>query len=212
MRVNMSLLRVVFFLVLVSSCAIKKINIAKENLKIVNREIIPNENSDQHELSLNAVKGDGLAVFESISFETGTIELEIRGEDVQGKSFVGLAFNIQNDSTYEAVYFRPFNFKNKDVERRFHSMQYISHPKNTWKYLRTNFEGQFEATFNCPPAPDDWFSVVIKIEADKVYVYDKRNNTELMQVKRLEKQSSNKIGFWTGFNSKGDFKNLVIKN
>lgn len=212
MRVNMSLLRVVFFLVLVSSCAIKKINIAKENLKIVNREIIPNENSDQHELSLNAVKGDGLAVFESISFETGTIELEIRGEDVQGKSFVGLAFNIQNDSTYEAVYFRPFNFKNKDVERRSHGMQYISHPKNTWKYLRTNFEGQFEATFNNPPAPDDWFSVVIKIEADKVYVYDKRNNTELMQVKRLEKQSSNKIGFWTGFNSKGDFKNLVIKN
>lgn len=212
MKVKMSLLRVVCLLVLVSSCAVKKINIEKENLKIVNREIIPNENSEQYKLSLNAVKGDGLAVFESVSFETGTIELEIRGEDVQGKSFVGLAFNIQNDSTYEAVYFRPFNFRNKDVERRKHSMQYISHPKNTWKYLRANFEGQFEAIFNNPPAPDDWFSISIKIEADEVYVYDKRNNIELMKVKRLEKQASNRIGFWTGFNSKGDFKNLVIKN
>jgi len=48
----------------------------------------------------------------------------------------------------------------------------------------------------------------VKIDKDMVYVYDKKSNTELLSIKRLEKQVSDKIGLWTGNNSKGEFKNM----
>jgi hypothetical protein len=49
---------------------------------------------------LDARQGDGFAVVTGPAFTEGTIELEARGEDVQGQSFVGVAWNVQNDSTY----------------------------------------------------------------------------------------------------------------
>ena len=162
-------------------------------------------------ISLNDQPGDGMAIIENATFDTGNIELEIKGEDVQGKSFVGMAFNIQNDSTYEAVYFRPFNFRSDEQIRREHAVQYIFHPKHTWRFLRTNHEGQYEAEFPRQPEPDDWFKVKIRVDEKNVFVYDLETNAELLSVERLTTLKSNKIAFWTGFNSKGEFRNLKIK-
>ena len=195
---------------ILTSCSEKEIKFHKENLELVNREIISTDDKEANTLTLNAKKGDGIAVLKKINFNVGTIQLEIKGENNPGKSFVGVAFNIQNDSTYEAIYFRPFNFKSNEIERREHSIQYISHPKNTWKFLRTNHKGHYEAEYLNAPAPDEWFAISVKIDKDKVYVYDKESNTELLSIRRLEKQVSDKIGLWTGNNSKGGFKNMRI--
>jgi len=56
--------------------------------------------------------------------------------------------------------------------------------------------------------PDDWFG--IKINDKSVYVYDNSSNKELLSIERLEEQKSDKIGLWTGNNSKGEFRNLKI--
>ena len=189
------------------SCSEKLIDLRSENLELVNREVIK---SEENVLILNNKKGDGIAILKNESFETGIVELEIKGENTPGKSFVGLAFNIQNDSTYEAIYFRPFNFKADELKRREHSIQYISHPKNTWKYLRTNSEGLYEAEYLNAPLPEEWFAISIKIDIDEVHVYDKKTSTKLLSVKRLEKQISDRIGLWTGFNSKGEYKNIKL--
>ena len=125
---------------------------------------------------------------------------------------MGLAFNIQNDSTFEAIYFRPFNFQAEEKIRREHSVQYVFHPKNPWRYLRTNFEGQYEAEFPRQPSPDDWFSVRIAIDDKKVKVYDKESKTELLAIDRLSEQMSDKIALWVGHNSKGEFRNLKIRD
>ena len=191
------------------SCADGTIALTEENLEVINREIMVADTAE-NSVSLNDKPSDGLAIIKNINFDGGTIAIDIKGEDVQGKSFVGVAFNIVNDSTYEAVYFRPFNFRSNEQIRREHSVQYIYHPKNSWRYLRTNFEGQYEAEFPRQPHPDDWFSVQIKVDSKNVYVYDTETNTELLIVERLATQTSDKLGLWTGFNSKGAFKNLKI--
>src|SRR5262245_23005149 len=64
-------------------------------------------------------QGQGkVMIFNNIVFRNGTIEFDAKGRNLMGQSFLGLAFHIQNDSTYDAVYFRPFNFSNPDTIRR----------------------------------------------------------------------------------------------
>lgn len=190
-------------------CSSQTIKFEPENLDVINRDIVSISES-KNSLILNNRIGDGMAILKDLDFEQGMIELEIKGENNPGKSFVGIAFNIQNDSTYEAVYFRPFNFQSEEKIRREHSVQYISHPSYDWRHLRTNKEGQYEAEYLRKPSPEDWFAVQVKIDEKRVYVYDKKTNTELLSVERLSPQVSDRIGLWTGFNSKGEFRNLSI--
>src|SRR5690349_14276397 len=54
-------------------------------------------------LYMDAKDGDGLVRLNEFTFESGTIELDIKGKDEQGRSFVGVAFHGLNDSTYDAI-------------------------------------------------------------------------------------------------------------
>lgn len=216
-RVNVfimkSQMKYFFFLTLlliIGACSTTKVQFLEEDIDVVNREITSIDKKT-NTIMLNNKESDGLAIIEGEEFTTGTIEVDIKGEDLQGRSFVGVAFNIQNDSTYEAVYFRPFNFLSDEEVRRMHSVQYIYHPTYTWRYLRTNNEGEYEADFPRRPDPNDWFTVRLKIDDDKVQVYDVSTDTLLLTVERLTKQVSGKIALWIGFNSKGAFRNLSLK-
>ncbi len=207
---NIKTLSILFLSLFILSCTKNTIEIgfAEKNLKLVNRELIF---INTKSLELNHKAGVGLAILKKIDFNKGAIDVELKGEDAPGRSFVGIAFNIQNDSTYEAVYFRPFNFQSEDKIRREHAIQYISHPKNTWKFLRTNFKGIYEAEFPRKPVPTEWFKIRIEIEDSSIQIIDLKTNTKLLSVERLENQKSDVIGLWTGNNSKGSFKNLMIQ-
>jgi len=186
----------------------KKIILEKEHLRPINRKIVHSNSSNS--VHLNAQKGEGLAIIEHIDFTAGTIEVDLQGEDVQGRSFIGIAFNIQNDSTYEVIYFRPFNFNQKEKARREHGIQYVFHPKFPWKTLRTEHKGVYEAEFTNPPAPDDWFTIRIAINSKEITVINPNTGASLLKVNRLSESKSKKIGLWTGFNSKGGFRNLKM--
>ena len=200
-----------FVIVALISCSNKIIRLTSDNLDVRNRDIV-SVNSRTKSLILNDRQGDGMALIKGLEFEKGIIELELKGENNPGSSFVGIAFNIQNDSTYEAVYFRPFNFRSDEKTRREHSVQYIYHPKFTWRFLRTNHTMQFEAEYPRQPSPEDWFGVQVIIDDKTFTVYDRQTNTKLLSVDRLAQQVSDRLGLWTGFNSKGEFRNLKIKN
>ncbi len=210
MNIQLSLAITLTSLSLLVGCSNKTINLSKEEVHLVNRQIVQSPTQSSKVLMLNNQMGDGLAILKNTRFDEGIIEIELKGENLPGRSFIGLAFNIQNDSTYEAIYFRPFNFQADEQIKREHSVQYISHPKNTWRYLRTNFEGQYEAEYTRKPSPDEWFSISISIDSENVTVYDEESNTELLRVVRLEKQMSDRIGLWTGNNSKGEFRKLMV--
>ena len=74
---------------------------------VVNRKI-----SVAQDGSLNLAEADnaGIAWIKNKQFTNGTIEFDVKGRNEFQRSFVGVAFHGLNDTTYESVYFRPFNF------------------------------------------------------------------------------------------------------
>ncbi len=185
----------------------------KSELKTHNRHAVVTmqELGVIHSVELDAREGDGLSVFENIEFENGIIEFDVKGKNTPGKSFVGVAFHIQNNETFNAIYFRPFNFNNPDKLRSGHSVQYISHPEFTWRNLRTNFPEQFENPVKPIPNPDDWFHAKVVVNWPTVKVYVENNKIPSLNVKMKSEFTNGKVGFWVGNGSDGEFKNLVVK-
>jgi hypothetical protein len=107
--------------------------LAAGKLRAVNREITAIQTT--RGVHLSAREGKGLAWLEGTEFGQGTIELEVRGKNVFQQSFVGVAFHRRDDSTYEAVYIRPFNFRSTDPIRHMHAVQYIAVPDYDWPKL-----------------------------------------------------------------------------
>ncbi len=158
---------------------------------------------------LNAMEGDGVLWLNDFVFKDGTIELDMKGLDLPGRSFVGLAFHGQNETTFDAIYFRPFNFKN--MERNTHSVQYIFAPENEWQILRKNFPGKYENVIQPVPDPvDEWFHVRLVVKHPQVTVFVNGSENPTIEVSQISQTGSGKIGFWVGHNSEGWFKNLVI--
>lgn len=113
-------------------------------LQVSNRSVTGFSDGSRSGLRLSADPGEGVAYLEGLEFANGTIELDVRGKDVQGQSFVGVAFHGVDRTTYDAIYFRPFNFRAADSAQRAHAVQYISHPTYTWNKLRAEHPGVYE--------------------------------------------------------------------
>jgi len=159
---------------------------------------------------LDARPGDGVAWWPDAAFTTGTIELDIRGRNVPQASFVGVAFHGVDETTYEAIYFRPFNFATEDPARRLRAVQYVSHPAHPWQVLREQQPGVFEKPVSPPPNPDGWFHATIRVDGDSVTVFVDRAATAALTVQRLTTRPGGWVGLWVGNTSPGDFANLTI--
>lgn len=190
-----------------------KVNLAtallEKQIKEVNRTLSINE-THPRAVEMNAAQGDGLGVLSELSFETGTIEVELHGENSPGRSFIGIAFNIQDKETFEAIYFRPFNFVATEQIRKVHMVQYISHPDNTWSKLREERTGEFENELPDPPNPDGWFKATIKVTEKSVEVFVHGTAEPVLKVERLPSSESDKIGLWVGNGSSGRFRDLTL--
>ena len=159
---------------------------------------------------LDAKAGDGVAWWPDIAFTTGTIALDIRGRDVQQGSFVGVAFHGADEQTYEAIYFRPFNFRAEDPARRRRAVQYVSHPAHPWPVLREQHPGVYEQPVTPPPDPNGWFRTTIVVGADTIKVFVDPSASAALEVKRLTPRTGGWVGLWVGNTSPGDFANVTI--
>ena len=179
--------------------------------KIYNRsaELI-NKNSFKG-ISFNEVPDNGLMILKSIDFSNGTIELDIKGSNKMQQSFVGIAFHGQDLNTYDAVYFRPFNFKSEEAIRRSHSVQYISMPTYDWEKLRNEFPGKYENKIEPAPRPDDWFHAKIIVKGKTVSVFVNNAQQPSLEVEKLNPNNKGGIAIWLGNNSGGSFANLKIE-
>ena len=213
MRKPTALLVIVFLCMTILSFGQQKINLAtalqEQQIKAVNRTLsIYDKHPDAVEM--NAAEGDGLGILKGIAFETGTIEIELLGENSPGKSFIGIAFNIQDEETFEAVYFRPFNFVATEQARKDHMVQYVNHPEYTWYKLREERTMEFENEIPAPPDPDAWFKAIIKVSEKHVAVFMDEDAEPVLKVERLTTLKSQKLGLWVGHGSSGRFRNLVL--
>src|SRR5687767_4680129 len=99
--------------------------LAEDNrITVFNRKLDQSKAGSPEAVFLNAMPEDGLAWIDGAELSEGTIELEIKGKDEQGRSFVGIAFHGSDNKTFDGVYLRPFNFKADDPARRSHAIQY----------------------------------------------------------------------------------------
>ena len=188
----------------------------QKKLRLHNRECSPFSDGAYKGVCLSEAKNDGFAWLEGVSFSNGVIEFDMRGRDVLQRSFLGVAFHGTNDTTFDAIYFRPFNFHASDSVRRIHAVQYISHPTWTWKKLREERNGVFEKEIKTPtenaPDPNAWFhaKVVVRFPRVEVFINDRKQAS--LSVEQLSSRKTGMIGLYVADTSNGDFANLVLKN
>jgi hypothetical protein len=181
-----------------------------KGFKVFNRNVSSFNDGTKKGARLSENPGDGVAYLPSIEFIDGTIELDIKGKDVLQQSFVGVAFHGVDGTTYDAVYFRPFNFRAEDPARRDHSVQYISHPIYTWNKLRTEQPGKYERAVDPVPDPNAWFHARVVVASPKVSVFVGEAKEACLVVNQLSGRKRGLVGLWVGNNSAGDFANLKI--
>ena len=179
-------------------------------VRTVNRSQTVARENGRPIIRLDAKAGDGFAIVQGPAFSEGTIDLLVRGEDVAQKSFVGVAWGIQNDSTYEAVYMRPFNFRTPDTARAKRAVQYVSQPTWPWQRLRAETPGKYEKPVLPIPDPNGWVPLRLVVTPKEVSVYANGGAEPDLVVQRLGEAKSGPIGLWVGNGSRGDFAELKV--
>jgi hypothetical protein len=184
--------------------------LVNNQLTIVNREVSPLVSEQRNGIMLSAKPDDGVAWLNGVDFANGTIELDIYGKDVLQQSFLGVAFHGSDARAFDAVYFRPFNFKAADSVRKIHAVQYESNPLYPWNILREKYNGQYEKNIIPPPDPNKWFHVKIVVNYPSIAVFVNGNNQPSLSIKQLNDRKTGKLGLWVGNNSDGAFANLKV--
>lgn len=159
-----------------------------------------------------ALFASGVVWLEGVDFTEGTLECEILGKSApRGSNFLGLAFHGANDTTYDCVYFRPFNFRAENPENAAHAVQYISHPQWTWQKLRSEKTGQYEKPIVPAPDGDAWFRAKIVVDGRKISVFVNDAAQPSLVVEKLNERTSGRVGIWGGDAGEGGyFANLKI--
>ncbi len=181
---------------------------AGNGTKVLNRAVDVTDREGRPAIRFDARPGDGLVLWPDVEFSDGTIEFDARGRSVS-MSFVGVAFHGLGQS-YEAVYFRPFNFRNTDPTSRSHAVQYVSNPAHTWDRLRRESPGRYEKPVVPGPDPDAWFHARVVVAGPTVSVFVNGGAEPSLVVERLSGRRAGWMGLWVGNESGGEFANLEV--
>ena len=179
-------------------------------IEVFNRTLDAKKADSPEAVVLTAAPNDGLAWISGVGFSEGAIEVEIKGKNEQGRSFVGIAFHGQDNRAFDAVYLRPFNFQAKEQERRNHSIQYISMPNYDWGKLRDKHPGKYEFAITPPPDPDSWVKLKLVVRGDTVSAFVNNSDKPALKVKLLNDRAKGKVGLWVGNGSDGSFRSLRV--
>lgn len=155
--------------------------------------------------------GGGIACLKGIEFANGSIEVDIKGKDLQQQSFIGVVFHCLDKETHDAIYFRPFNFKAEDPARQLRAVQYVSHPAYPWDKLRKDHPGKYEQAVTPVPDPNDWFRARILVASPKVSVFVHGAKEPSLVVDQLSSRRKGLLGLWAGGSAGADFANLRVE-
>jgi hypothetical protein len=179
----------------------------KDNLSTENRSV---SILGGDTVKLSAANGSGVAWINDVTFDYGSIEIDLRGKNVPQGSFLGIAFHGMTANDCEVVYFRPFNFVARDKVAKTHMVQYVYDTTYSWQRLRDEHPGVYEHQLAAPPKPDAWFHVRVAVQGHTIKVYVNGATTPSLVVTSLKERMDNRIGLWVGNGSDGDFANLKV--
>jgi len=153
--------------------------------------------------------GQNVVWLDGFDFKDGTIEFDAKGKSAPPQSsFIGVAFRVVDAKTHDAVYFRPFNFRAADPDKKSHAVQYVSEPKWPWQKLRKEKPGQFEKPIEPAPDGDAWFHARIVVKQRQVTVYVNGAEAPSLVVSELSERTGGSVGLWC--NGYGVIANLKI--
>ena len=151
----------------------------------------------------------GLALVEGVEFTEGTLEVDLKGKGKVQRTFLGVGFNVVDENTFEAIYFRPFNFMKDDKTSRQRAVQYVAWPKHTWQKLRAGNPGVYESAVKPVPDPSGWFHARIEVAKQKVSVWVDDAKEPCLVVDRLASGEKRRVGLWVD-SYEGSFRDLKI--
>jgi hypothetical protein len=193
--------------------AIQPIDLAERlsagKLRAVNRGVtlLRGERKGVH---VDEKAGNGVVWIEGSDFGQGAIDIDVRGRDLVDRSYLGIAFHRKDDTAYESVYLRPFNFRIDNPVRKQHAVQYMVLPEFDWPTLRERFPEEFENPVDASVAPADWVPLRVVVNGGKVQIFVGAATSPTLEVRKLGALERGLIGLWVGNNSDGDFSNLRI--
>lgn len=179
-------------------------------IDVVGRELSVFDEAGYPGIRLSTDYGEGLAWLKGVEFSDGEIELDVRGVNVEGHSFVGIAFHGANDSTFDAIYLRPFHFRKEDEVAHSRSLQYISLPHFTWRVLRAEHPGVYEGAVDRSIDPNGWVHVRVVVQGDAITTFINGAKEPNLVVKKLTNRHKGRVGFYVADTSGGDFANIRI--
>ena len=161
-----------------------------------------------------AANATSFAVVRDASFRDGTIEVELAGQPAAGagggaRGFIGIAFRIQADGSYEYIYLRPTNGRAEDQVRRNHSTQYSSHPNFDFARSRQEAPEKYESYVDLEPGVWTRYKIVVDGRKARLYVHGSEQPCLIVDDLKLEPRAGG-VALWVGPGTEGYFANLRI--
>jgi hypothetical protein len=161
-----------------------------------------------------AADATSYAVIKDALFRDGTIEVDLAGQPAAGadgnaRGFIGIAFRIQDDGSYEYIYVRPTNGRANDQIRRNHSTQYGSHPDFGFARSRQEAPGKYESYVDLQPGVWTKYKIVVDGRKVRLYVHGAEQPCLIVDDMKLEPRSGG-VALWVGPGTQGYFSNLKI--
>jgi hypothetical protein len=157
---------------------------------------------------LSAAPGAGFAWVKGLELNEGCLELDVKGSNEFGRSFVGLAFRAADQEIYDTVYLRPFVFQSDDPAKAANAIQYMSLPEFGWPVLRERSPGVYEKSIGSRPSPDDWVHLRVEFGGGRLKAFVNHAKTPQLDLGLLTAQTAGRVALWVGNNSSGAFRKL----
>jgi hypothetical protein len=162
----------------------------------------------------DAANASSFAVVKDAVFRDGTIEVDLAGQPAAGagggaRGFIGIAFRIQADGSYEYIYLRPTNGRAEDQVRRNHSTQYSAHPSFDFARSRQEAPEKYESYVDLEPGVWTKYKIVVEGRKARLFVHGAEQPCLIVDDMKLEPRAGG-VALWVGPGTEGYFANLRI--
>jgi hypothetical protein len=141
---------------------------------------------------------NALALVNDLSWEDGSIDVDIAGLPGAGSSITARAF-----------YLRPTNGRADDQLRRNHATQYVSEPDFPWQKLREETPGVYESYADLETGA--WTHVHIEVAGVRARLFVNRSTQPTLIVNDLKRGTMRgQVGLWVGPGTEAYFRDLRV--
>lgn len=127
------------------------------------------------------------------------------------RGFIGLAFRIGDDGSFECIYLRPTNSQADDQVRRNRTVQYAAYPDHTFPRLRLEEPGKYETYADVNM--EEWINMRLDISATRaeLFINDAARPALIVTDLKLSAARSGGIGLWIEAGTVGYFSELKFQ-